>query len=257
MFAQARAHVFVTSLSFRLNENRAEPRSTCEFLATAMATQRMKDDEGMQQNDEVSFWTQQIHIIYYHIVTYICIYNHIFISYFWNHLESMFWIVLIYHDSHVNLLTQTSKCNVSISWITVQSLWLLSLLFVNLHLLVQPRLINKDLQDVPGPLMTAAGAPSIPNLRIKMRHLQVVSVYSKSILSLSCCALIAPWRMSIKLNSWMGCMGVLPSKLSTLSVVSKADLCTCPHQQHYPGHLPCSTAWTGFSKQPTPTEFFS
>ena len=129
----------------------------------------------------------------------------------------------------MNLLTQTSKCNVSISWITVQSLWLLSLLFVNLHLLVQPRLINKDLQDVPGPLMTAAGAPSIPNLRIKMRHLQVVSVYSKSILSLSYCALIAPWRMSIKLNSWMGCMGVLPSKLSTLSVVSKADLCPPVH----------------------------
>ena len=91
MFAQARAHVFVTSLSFRLNENRAEPRSTCEFLATAMATQRMKDDEGMQQNDEVSFLdTTNTYYILSYCYIYMHIYNHIFISYFWNHLESMF-----------------------------------------------------------------------------------------------------------------------------------------------------------------------
>lgn len=43
----------------------------------------------------------------------------------------------------------------------------------------------------------------------------------------------------------------------SLSGFKDGSVPTSPHRQHYPRHLPCSTAWTGFSKQPTPTHFVS
>ena len=60
---------------------------------------------------------------------------------------------------------EAKECNKTMKWVfkvdhhTVSYFWILCIdsydmlrLFVNLHLLVQPRLINKDLQDVPEPL---------------------------------------------------------------------------------------------------------